>query len=432
MGSEADPASLHRYLYASGDPVNRMDPGGREDFSLSGVLAATGVASSLGGILDAAEFAIKDQFAAAAGVDISQEKVIAATITGNLGLGNEWTGPIQESVQRLEIALVIFHLGSHIADLGKAVMQVHGNPPFSKFEKALAGSDNSLATLAGETEDGNLTGEEESQAFGTDYGCDLCLVAGSLIEMADGTTRPVNKLQPNDLVLSRNPQTGKTEPERVTGTVSRQAAVLVTLTFINTKTGTVAETIICTPEHPIFVQGKGSIPAGMLASGDLVMTRDGKPLVVKAVTWQRDEKHGFIVYNLTIQDDHTYFVGIVNGGIWVHNACKLKYVGGGTLESPAGLRYSPYFNGHRLDHVMDHMVPNPAKPLHSVFALPEGQVLTTLDEAWAQRGIPTPQGPNDVYHIELSPKIVGTNGETKIRIVVIKGTSEVVTAFPEP
>jgi hypothetical protein len=30
-GSPADPATLHKYLYADGDPVNGLDPMGRED-----------------------------------------------------------------------------------------------------------------------------------------------------------------------------------------------------------------------------------------------------------------------------------------------------------------------------------------------------------------------------------------------------------------
>lgn len=321
MGSDSDPASLHRYLYASGDPVNRMDPGGKEDFSLSGVLAASSMASSLGGIIDGAELGIKDQFAAAAGVDISQEKVIAASIVGNFGLSNDWTPAIQQSVQNPEMALLVFQLGSHIADLGKAVARVHGNPPFSKFSNALATQDSSLATLAGEEEAGSIQDEEEEGLFNSNFSCDLCLTAGSLIEMADGTTKPIETLQPNDLVISRDPETGETEPERVTQTISRRTAVLVAVTFLDFKTGKVAEAMTCTSEHPIFVQGKGWVPAGMLMPGDPVVTRDGASLVIGFVKWCRDEKHGFTVYNLTISDDHTYFVGTAGGGIWVHNAC---------------------------------------------------------------------------------------------------------------
>jgi RHS repeat-associated protein len=49
-GEPTDPASLHKYLYAGGDPVNRIDPRGREDqveYSLTfipgGTIAATAV-----------------------------------------------------------------------------------------------------------------------------------------------------------------------------------------------------------------------------------------------------------------------------------------------------------------------------------------------------------------------------------------------------
>ncbi len=41
-GSDDDPITLHRYLYASGDPVDRTDPGGQED-----TLIGTSVASSI-------------------------------------------------------------------------------------------------------------------------------------------------------------------------------------------------------------------------------------------------------------------------------------------------------------------------------------------------------------------------------------------------
>lgn len=46
-GNDNDPVSLHRYLYASADPVNRIDPGGKEDanFSLGGQTATEGIAA---------------------------------------------------------------------------------------------------------------------------------------------------------------------------------------------------------------------------------------------------------------------------------------------------------------------------------------------------------------------------------------------------
>ena len=40
QGNLEQPFSLHRYLYASGDPVSRIDPKGKEDFSISANLTA--------------------------------------------------------------------------------------------------------------------------------------------------------------------------------------------------------------------------------------------------------------------------------------------------------------------------------------------------------------------------------------------------------
>jgi RHS repeat-associated protein len=37
-GKPVDPKSLHKYLYAGGDPVNRVDPTGRGDFLETGLI----------------------------------------------------------------------------------------------------------------------------------------------------------------------------------------------------------------------------------------------------------------------------------------------------------------------------------------------------------------------------------------------------------
>ena len=44
-GDKQVPQSLHKYLFASGDPVNSVDPSGHDDFSIVGVAAASAVAA---------------------------------------------------------------------------------------------------------------------------------------------------------------------------------------------------------------------------------------------------------------------------------------------------------------------------------------------------------------------------------------------------
>jgi len=43
--------------------------------------------------------------------------------------------------------------------------------------------------------------------------------AGTAVLLADGSTKPIEKLQPGDTVRATDPATGRTEPEQVTATV---------------------------------------------------------------------------------------------------------------------------------------------------------------------------------------------------------------------
>jgi hypothetical protein len=82
----------------------------------------------------------------------------------------------------------------------------------------------------------------------------------------------------------------------------------------------------------LYVTGQGWVEAGDLGIGTSIVTRAGPSLTVKNVTWQRDNTGGktgdkgdkpFTVYNLTVADDHTYFAGDLDGGLWAHNDCDL-------------------------------------------------------------------------------------------------------------
>ena len=153
-------------------------------------------------------------------------------------------------------------------------------------------------------------------------GCNiLCLTGGTPVQMADGTTKSIEQVQIGEFVLARNQQTGQEEPKRVSATISRRAPDLVTVTLADSRTGE-TEAITATPDHPFYVEGSGWTTAGTLTKGMSIATHDGSPLTVDSLTWQRDEKSGFAVYNMTVEDDHDYIVGGLNGGIWVHNVCN--------------------------------------------------------------------------------------------------------------
>ena len=77
--------------------------------------------------------------------------------------------------------------------------------------------------------------------------------------------------------------------------------------------------ICLTPDHPIFSPTRGWVQAGELVPGDHVLGHDGK-----TVSIDRIEEDGRLrtVYNLTVSEFHTFFVGGADWGfsVWVHNS----------------------------------------------------------------------------------------------------------------
>jgi len=109
--------------------------------------------------------------------------------------------------------------------------------------------------------------------------------------------------------------------------------------------------------------------------------------------------------------------------------------------SPGGWIYEQAsLEGHRISHLLSHGTPNYVKPtgqpkvLHSVFSGPRQDIFRLVDDAWAKPKVhPVKNGIPDqnAWICDMSPQLVGTNGETKILIVVKSpGSRHIVTAFP--
>ncbi len=61
--------------------------------------------------------------------------------------------------------------------------------------------------------------------------------------------------------------------------------------------------------------------AGRLCIGNLLVPRAGPTASAVTVTGIERKAGPTTVYNLTVEDDHSYFVGTTEGGTWVHNTC---------------------------------------------------------------------------------------------------------------
>jgi hypothetical protein len=138
-----------------------------------------------------------------------------------------------------------------------------------------------------------------------------CFVAGTYVHMAGGSWKRIEDVNAGDRVLSRNSQTGQTETEVVEHTFIFYKQATLVLKFAD---GNKIET---TAVHPFYVMGTGFIPAGQLRAGDRIVTENNVAVRLTSARYTGQHK---TVYNIEVADDHTYFVGKADGGLWVHNA----------------------------------------------------------------------------------------------------------------
>jgi RHS repeat-associated protein len=138
-----------------------------------------------------------------------------------------------------------------------------------------------------------------------------CFVAGTPIVMADGSSKPIEQVKVGDRVLARDEVSGQTAAKGVKQVFAREVNETVVLTLPG------GERIETTANHPFYVEGRGFLPAGELGIGALIVSRAGPTLKIAKIERRPLRTR---VFNFEVEDFHSYFVGMVHGGAWVHNA----------------------------------------------------------------------------------------------------------------
>ncbi|MEV8363247.1 polymorphic toxin-type HINT domain-containing protein [Streptomyces niveus] len=138
--------------------------------------------------------------------------------------------------------------------------------------------------------------------------------ADTPVLLADGTRKPIKDIRVGDQVLATDPDTGESGPRPVTalikGTGDKQ---LVDITLTAGKTST----LTATDGHPFWVPALGRwIEADELTNGQWLQTSNGTWVQIAAVTHRADSS---TVYNLTVDDIHTYYVLAGITPVLVHN-----------------------------------------------------------------------------------------------------------------
>ncbi|HYN93100.1 MAG TPA: polymorphic toxin-type HINT domain-containing protein, partial [Pilimelia sp.] len=149
-------------------------------------------------------------------------------------------------------------------------------------------------------------------------GCNS-FVPGTRVLMADGTTKPIEELQPGDEVVATDPETGETSTRSVSTRITGSGGkTLVDVTVDTDGTaGDDTETLTGTDGHPYWVADQARwLKAIDLKPGDELLSPDGSRVRVVAVS-----VYGALaaVHNLTVADVHTYYVMAADTPVLVHN-----------------------------------------------------------------------------------------------------------------
>ncbi len=141
----------------------------------------------------------------------------------------------------------------------------------------------------------------------------ICFSSGTPLRTPDGS-KPIEEFQVGDFILSRdqyNP-TGPIEPRRVEKIYRKFGRIF------HLHVG--GQVIRTTAEHPFFVKDRGWEACCTLKLNDELLLENGRWMPVEDLL---DTGESEVVYNVTICDWHTYFVGGIEWdfALWAHNGC---------------------------------------------------------------------------------------------------------------
>ncbi len=137
---------------------------------------------------------------------------------------------------------------------------------------------------------------------------------GETLVSTENGLKPISEIEIGEKVWAYNEESGETELQDVVHLIQREGEKeIVDITLES------GEVIRATAGHPFYVQGDEWrwLDAGDLKQGDQLYGKDGDTVFIKAID---TASLNLPVYNLTIDNTHTYFVG--SNVVLSHNAQK--------------------------------------------------------------------------------------------------------------
>lgn len=154
-------------------------------------------------------------------------------------------------------------------------------------------------------------------------------VAGTLVTTDEGQV-PIEEIQVGDKVLGEDPETGEQGYFEVVALTDHPTDEILQIVVTSddgddgTTTSTVDHAVVydvmlVTPDHPVYVEGRGWVLAENLGLGERLRRADGGMAKVLSID-QLESESPQSVYNFTVEGAHTYFV--LDEEVLVHNVGK--------------------------------------------------------------------------------------------------------------
>ncbi|WP_328427491.1 polymorphic toxin-type HINT domain-containing protein [Streptomyces sp. NBC_00443] len=140
---------------------------------------------------------------------------------------------------------------------------------------------------------------------------------GTLVLMADGSTKPIEEVRIGDQIVVTDPSTGETATRKVVATiVTEDDKDFVELT-VTQEQGRTTASLTSTTTHPFWSPSEGAwVDAGELRPGVTLRAVDGSTVRVESTRpFQKRQR----THDLTIDDVHTYYVLAGATPVLVHN-----------------------------------------------------------------------------------------------------------------
>ncbi|WP_272925145.1 MULTISPECIES: RHS repeat-associated core domain-containing protein [unclassified Streptomyces] len=148
-------------------------------------------------------------------------------------------------------------------------------------------------------------------------------IAETEVQLADGTTKPIEDVTTNDKVLATDPETGKTESREVLATIITEDDK--NFTDITVKSKGKLASLISTDHHPFWTPNERKwTDASDLEPSQWLRTSNGTKVQIVAVAHYTKHQR---TYNLTVDGLHTYYVLAGKTPVLVHNSnCKIDTI----------------------------------------------------------------------------------------------------------